>query len=78
MVLTEEPPTMSKNKRPDQHTSKFFLRLPEGYRAPLTAESEDTGLPMTVIVQIALEKHFRDVGRKFTPNWPKYLKRPSD
>lgn len=51
----------------DRHRSGFMIRLPEPFRAALEQLHAKHRRPMTVEVQIALEKHFRDEGVKFPP-----------
>ncbi len=60
-------------KKPDQHTSDFMIRLPPEYRKVLQTIQKKEGRPMTITVQMALERYFRDVGADFTPNWPEAL-----
>ena len=44
----------------DLHRSGFMVRLPESHRAPLAALKAKHRRAMTVEIQIALEKHYRD------------------
>ena len=74
MVELEEPPTMAKKKpKPDQHLSRFFVRLPEEYRELLQSMAAKTSRPMTLEVQIALERRAKALGVKFTPNHPENI-----
>jgi predicted DNA-binding protein len=47
-------------KKKDQHKSGFMVRLPVEYREKLLKLTERTRRKITVEVQIALDKHFRD------------------
>jgi hypothetical protein len=51
----------------DRHQSGFLVRLPEAFRGPLDELKAKHRRAITTEVQIALEKHFRDEGIKFTP-----------
>lgn len=74
MVELEDDPTMAKKKpRPDQHLSKFFVRLPEEYRELLLALQAKNSRPMTIEVQIAIERRAKSQGVKFTPNHPENI-----
>jgi hypothetical protein len=44
----------------DQHKSKFMVRLPEAYREKLAKLTARTRRAITVEVQIALDKHFKE------------------
>ncbi len=44
----------------DQHKSGFMVRLPESYRGPLEELKKKNRRALTVEVQIALDKHFKD------------------
>jgi hypothetical protein len=72
MVELEEPPNMAKSNkpRPDQHTSRFFIRLPEEYRELLQAIQAKYRRPMTIETQIAIERRAKALGIKFKPNFP--------
>lgn len=64
----------TKNDPPkDEHASNFMLRLPEEYKVVLESIRKKHGRAMTVSVQMALERYFRDLGENFTPNWPQSL-----
>jgi hypothetical protein len=62
--------TRRSEKTADQHASGFMLRLPEKYKDALELVKSKTGIPMTVSVQMALEKHFRALGIEFQWSWP--------
>jgi hypothetical protein len=75
MFATEtEPMARKKTEKPaPEPLPDFIVRVPGEYRAPILAIQKQTRRTMTVIVQIALEKYFRDVKQPFTPNWPEVV-----
>ena len=52
----------AKPRPSDQHKSGFMVRLPEKFRRMLRNAQDAFRRPLTVEVQIALEKHLKDVG----------------
>jgi hypothetical protein len=56
------------DKPKDQHKSGFMVRLPERYRPTFAALYKKHRRPMTVEVQIALEKHAKDEGVTLPPD----------
>lgn len=67
---------MSKKKPEQTPRETFMLKLPAEYRDALMEAESLTGRPMTVSGQVALEMYFREIGVKFTPNWPHLSPKP--
>ena len=76
MMVPASLPVPNKKKQAelaDQHASGFMIRLPESYREALRKLKAKTGRPMTIAVQIAIEKELQSFGIEFEPNWPEQL-----
>jgi hypothetical protein len=60
-------PAPSSEKKPDQHKSSRFVRLPEWLHEMLKSVATETRREMTEIVREALVEKFERMGRKIPP-----------
>lgn len=60
-------PAHGGEKKPDQHKSSRFVRLPEWLHEMLKAVATETRREMTEIVREALVEKFERMGRKIPP-----------